>query len=104
MFGKLPDAEWFEELDPILKIYMYEHWCRDREEAYELAKSQSILVGSFTNPQAAKDMLKNEEPDFASTDEDFEKSMEMVRQGHVTGELPPEKPLHRRKRRKVITK
>lgn len=78
--GKSLDSPWFDELDPVLKVYMYEHWCRDKEEEFELARSQSILIGSFTNPSAAQDMLKSENPDFASSDEDFERSLQMIKE------------------------
>lgn len=78
--GKDLDNPWFDELDPVLKVYMYEHWCRDKEEEFEMARSQSILIGSFTNPSAAQDMLKAESPDFASSDEDFERSLEMIKE------------------------
>ena len=78
--GKSLDSPWFDELDPVLKVYMYEHWCRDKEEEFELARSQSILIGSFTNPSAAQDMLKSENPDFASSDEDFERSVQMIKE------------------------
>lgn len=76
--GKDLDDPWFDEIDPILKIYMYEHWCKDKEEAFEMARSQSILIGSFSNPAAAKDMLKTENPDFQSSDEDFERSLQLI--------------------------
>lgn len=78
--GKSLDSPWFEELDPVLKVYMFEHWCRDKEEEFEMARSQSILIGSFTNPSAAQDMLKSENPDFASSDEDFERSLQMIKE------------------------
>lgn len=78
--GKSLDNPWFEELDPVLKVYMFEHWCRDKEEEFEMARSQSILIGSFTNPSAAQDMLKSENPDFASSDEDFERSLQMIKE------------------------
>lgn len=58
---------------------MFEHWLRDEEQQYEMLKSQSILIGSFSNPEAAKAMLKAENPDFESSDADFEESLKMVR-------------------------
>jgi hypothetical protein len=92
MFRELPGSEWFEELDPMLKAYMYEQWCRDEEEKHELSRLTAILTGSFTNPEAAKKMLGVRSGDTVvheSSDEDFEKAWEMVQQA----------PLKRQRRR-----
>lgn len=91
--GKGLDDPWFDELNPVLKTYMYEHWCRDQEEAFEMARSQAILIGSFSNPAAAQDMLKSENPDFASSDEDFEQSLRLIEENK-------KKTLPKRKRQK----
>lgn len=76
----LPDDKWFEEVDPLLKAYMFEQWLQDQIEAQELQRMNAILVGSFTNPEAARNMLKSDSPDFTSSDEDFQKSIEMIEQ------------------------
>jgi len=91
------DDPWFDEIDPVLKVYMYEHWCRDKEEEFEMARSQSILIGSFSNPSAAKDMLKAENPDFSSSDADFEGSLQIVRANRIKAEQSK-----RKRQRKVI--
>lgn len=91
------DDDWFDELDPFLRRLMYEHWCCDEEENYEILKSQSILIGSFANPDAAKAMLKADNPDFASTDEDFEKSLAMV-EADRQKQFPPKKRRRRLKK------
>lgn len=57
---------------------MFEHWLRDQEEIQELERMNAILVGSFTNPEAARNMLKADSPDFSSSDEDYAKSIEMI--------------------------
>ncbi len=76
----MPDNEdWFNSIDPILYAYMRAHWEEDQEEYYQISRNLSILTGSFYNPTAAKAMLKPE-ADFHSSDEDFEKSMEMVKE------------------------
>lgn len=72
---------------------MYEQWCYDREEEYNLLRSQSILIGSFSNPAAAQDMLKIDNPDYSSSDEDFEQSLKMIRE-----QKPPSKKRKRRRR------
>ena len=95
-YQKLPDDPFFEEMDPLLKLYMYESWIAKQELEMERTRHASILTGSFSNPEAARKMVE-EEPDHASTDEEFEKSFEMAMQ--ISDE--PEKPKHRRGR-KVI--
>lgn len=96
-YSKDPDDPWFDELDPLLKTYMYEHWCLDQQEAFELTRNQAILIGSFSNPAAAKDMLKADDPDFTSSDEDFERSLKMVEED---GKKQKQK-LKKRQRRKA---
>lgn len=97
--GKDLDDPWFDELAPLLRIMMFEHWCKDKEETFEMARSQSILIGSFTNPSAAKDMLKSENPDFASSDEDFEHSLQLIDESKKQENQKKRK----RQRRKVIS-
>lgn len=75
---------------------MYEHWVRDEEQQYELLKSQAILIGSFTNPDAAKAMIKAETPDFESSEEDFEKSLKMV-----LDDREKNKPVRKKKRQRL---
>lgn len=92
----MPDDSWFDNIDPLQRRYMYEHWSRDEEQQYELLKSQAILIGSFTNPDAAKAMLKAETPDFESSNEDFDKSLEMV-----LADREKNKPVKKKKRQRL---
>lgn len=62
-----------------MKLWMFEAWFADQEDQHEFAKNYAILEGSFTNPEAAKKMLKADNPDFESDDESYEKvSQEML--------------------------
>lgn len=94
-FNKMMDDPWFDDLDPMLRRLMYEHWCRDEEQQYEMLKSQAILIGSFANPEAAKAMIKTDSPDFESSPEDFEQSMKMVEEDRHKATQP------KRRRRRV---
>lgn len=58
---------------------MFEHWAQDQAEKMELGRMVSILVGSFINPEQAQKMIKADNPDFSSSDEDFMKSLELVK-------------------------
>ncbi|KKN61313.1 hypothetical protein LCGC14_0523040 [marine sediment metagenome] len=100
-YNKEPDDDWFENLSPMKRLWMYESWCQDLEDKNEFAKSFSIFLGSFSNPEAAQQMLKKDNPDYGSTDEDFEESTRMVladreRQKEKT------RPKRRRKRRRSV--
>lgn len=67
-------------MDPVLKLYMYEHWLKDNEDKFEFAQSQSILIGSFYNPEAAQQMLQDKNPDIKaeSSVDDFEETLKFV--------------------------
>lgn len=77
-FRKMPDDPMFESLDPLMRIYLFEHFVNDQQDKKELLKMAAILTGSFTNPEAARQMIRAEEPDHQSSDEDFERTMQMV--------------------------
>lgn len=65
------------------------------EEKNEFARSYSILQGSFTNPELAHKMIKSENPDFESSDEDFDKlSNEMLERNKKENK-------HRRRRKTI---
>lgn len=75
---------------------MYEHWIEDENQKYEQRRTQAILTGSFSNPEMARKMIKDQNPDFASNEKDFEKSLEMVKNQKTEEENKP-----RRRRRKL---
>jgi hypothetical protein len=100
MFTVKPDDdEWFDNLDPVLKVYMYEHWVLDQKEDYDKLRGLAILEGSFVNPDAAKKMIKSETPDYESSDEEFLESMRMVRQDAEREKAEKALPPRRRPRR-----
>ena len=98
-FGRELDDVWFEELDPVLKLLMYESWRKDQEEENEFARSYAILQGSFANPEMAKKMIKAENPEFESSDEDFEKVSNQMLENNKQEDS---KTIKKRKRRRVI--
>ena len=75
---------------------MYEHWLKDQEEEYEKLKSTAILVGSFTNPEAARAMINSDSPKHQSSEEEMEESMRMV-----VEDREKEKKQHCRRRRVI---
>ncbi|HVI39752.1 MAG TPA: hypothetical protein VM577_03755 [Anaerovoracaceae bacterium] len=84
-------------MDPVLKLWLYESWSKDLEEANEFTRSYTVLGGYFSNPELARKMVKQENPDFESSDEDFDKaSKKMVEDNR--------KELKSRRRRKQLIK
>ncbi len=75
-------------------VWMYESWCRDLEEKNEFAKSYTILQGSFVNPEMARKMIDRENPDFETSDEDFEKLSQQI--------IEQNRKLIRKRKRKVL--
>lgn len=76
----MPDHDWFDNIDPITKLWLYESWQQDLIDQNEFAKNYSIFVGSFSNPKMAQQILSSERPEnnSVSSDEDFEESTNMV--------------------------
>lgn len=99
LFNKPPDDVFYEHINPYLKVWLYESWLHDQELEVDRLRKQAILIGSFFNPEMAQTMLKNENPDFASTDEDLDKANKAVREQILEAEKKGRK---KRKKRKVI--
>lgn len=76
---------------------MFHSWLADQEEKMEFAKAYSILIGSFSNPEMARKMSESKK--FESSEEDFEKSIQMMLDDK---EKKGDGKLHRRKRRKRL--
>jgi hypothetical protein len=76
--GKLPDDPYYEEMDPVLKRWLFENWIGDKKDEAELAKNHAYLLASFDHPDAVKQLV-GEGNVHVSTDEEFEESSRMVR-------------------------
>jgi hypothetical protein len=77
-YAKLPDDDWFEKIDPMVWLWMYMSWIEDQNGRHKFARDYSVFVGSFSNPEAGKKMRDAEDPDYASSDDDFEESWKRV--------------------------
>lgn len=77
--GKLPDDPYYEDMDPVLKRWLFESWIADKKDQAELAKNHAYLLASFDHPEAVKQML-GEGNVHVSSEEDFEESTRMVRE------------------------
>lgn len=91
MFQKLPDDPEIENMDPIMKAWMFHSWVEDQNDEYKVLENQSLLIGSFINPELAKKVMGNDGETHTSTDEEFEKNWK---------ETFEQKEIVQRKRRK----
>ncbi len=98
--GEAPDSDYYENMDPLMKLWLYESWVQDLEDKHEFAKGYSILQGSFTNPQMARDMVRKQNPEHMSSDKDFEESMRMVLEDREKSKSINGKKRRRRRRRR----
>jgi len=91
----MPDDPELEEMDPFVRMWMFSNWIEDYNEQVEVNKNLSYLIGSFINPEMVKKILETNT--VSTTDEDFEKSFEMVLKHN--NNIETEKPKRRRKKK-----
>lgn len=94
MFRRLPDDNFFENIDPMTKLWMYESWIKDEEEKHKFARDYSVFIGSFYNPEAAKQAMSQENPNYSLSEKEEEETMQKVLAARP-------KPLTRRQRRQI---
>jgi RecA/RadA recombinase len=83
---------------------MFENWVADQKDDMELAKNHAYIVGSFFDPERAKKLLGDSGNTHTSSDEDMEKSMEMVRRGSIFGDEKVEQQDEGNKKKKRARK
>lgn len=98
IFGKPMSDPFFEQMDPVEKLVMFYNWLEDKKDNYELAKQHGLLVGSFINPDAAKKMSDDSNV-IKSSEQDFEKSMNLVKEINENIDGPI-----RKRKKKLINK
>lgn len=96
MFKKTPDDPELENIDPYLKYWMYINWLEDYNDQFDMLKNIAMMIGSFSNPEAVKRMLGSDGKQFTSTDEEFEESLDIIKEEN---KQIKEKIKHRRKRK-----
>lgn len=101
IYKTTPDDKRITEMDPVQKIWMFQNWLADQNDNAELAKNHAYLIGSFTNPEAVKQLMGDNNV-FESTDEDFEESTKMVRDASLLLQAPS--PIDNRKRHRRTLK
>lgn len=80
-------------------MYMFQHWLEDTNEQVELFKHHGYLIGSFTNPEAVKQMLGGNT--YTASDEDFDEVSKKVAEAIKNqGETEKKIESNRKRRRK----
>jgi len=74
----LPNDPFFEEMDPMVKLWLYESWSYEYEQKINQDRALGILIGSFTNPEAAKKLSGKLNPQFSVEEEEVDKIMEEI--------------------------
>ena len=85
-------------MDPVLRLWYFENWIMDQKEKIEIAKNHAFLLGSFWNPEAAKNLM-DDENNIKLSDEEFEASLDIVRKSREEQEV--NQTVKRRGRRTV---
>jgi len=85
------------DMDPVRKLWMYEQWLGDHRDTAELAKNHAYLLGSFSNPEAVRQMMNDNVHE--SSDEDFEETQRMIKEFKPI--MIEEESSKKKKRRKV---
>ena len=100
MFGKLPDDPFITDMDPVQKMWFYEHWLGNHRDDAELAKNHAYLLASFSNPQAVQDILNPNVHE--SSEDDFDESCKMVEKANMALEELEQPTKKRRRKAKLI--
>ena len=95
-FQKLPNDPFFEEMDPLMYLWLFNNWDAKQNREQEYLKNIGILIGSFYNPEAAQKMLDSNV--IKTSDEEFEKLVD-----DIIGKPGINERVSRRKR-KILSK
>lgn len=82
-----------------MKLWMYENWLADQNDNVELAKNHAYLLASFSNPEAVKKIL-DEDNVIESNEEDFEDTLKMIRDFNMKS-LEVDGKIKKKKRKKL---
>jgi hypothetical protein len=93
----LPDDPDIEDMDPIMRAWMFYNWLEDYADDSKLLENQGYLIGSFINPEAVKKALGKDGTTFKSSDEEFEKFSNELIQNSQKETIKP-----KRRRKKFI--
>jgi hypothetical protein len=100
MRGCFPDDPELENMDPIMRAWMFYNWIEDYNDENKLLENQGYLIGSFTNPELVQKMLGIGSNEITSSDEEFEETSRKIME--MNKKLDEEKNKKTRKRKRKI--
>jgi len=92
-------------MDPVQRLWMFNHWVGDQNDQAELAKNHAYLLASFDHPEAVKELVGGGDV-HQSTEEEFEESSQMVREMSLKAislQQPKQEASKKAKRKKRLT-
>lgn len=73
-----PDSSFIEDMDEYTWIWLYQSWLQDMEDTHKTYKDYALFLGAFYNPELAKNLSKQDNPDYESTEQDDEKTEQFL--------------------------
>jgi hypothetical protein len=101
MLHKLPDDPELEDMDPVMKMWMFNNWLEDYSDEYKLLENQGYLIGSFINPEMVKKILGKDAKTFEASDEAFEKFSKELFDNNRKEDEEAAKTMKRRRKRMI---
>jgi len=95
MFKKFPDDPEIENMDPIMRAWMFHNWIEDFYDEHKTLENQGYLIGSFINPELVQRVLGKDSETFVSSDKEFDELSKRIREQNDT----QDKSLKKRKRK-----
>lgn len=82
-------------MDVSIWLWMYQSWLQDLEDKQEFAENLGTFVGSFSNSEMAKKIIKSKTPDYQMDEKSFDK---ISRDIHESSKKELEQKQRRRRR------
>jgi hypothetical protein len=79
---------------------MFYSWIEDKKDKNESDKNHAYLIGGFSNPAMLQKILNKDQNVVSTTEEDFEKTLEMIKD--YGKDTENNASLKRRRKRKKI--
>lgn len=97
-FKKFPDDPEIENINPIMRAWMFHSWLEDFTDEQKMLENQGYLIGSFINPELVKKLLGSDSETFASSDKEFEELSKRI----IEQNRSEDKALKKRKRKRKL--
>jgi hypothetical protein len=99
MRGCFPNDPELENMDPIMKAWMFYNWIEDYNDENKLLENQGYLIGLFTNPELVQKMLGIGSNEHSSSDEEFEETSRRIMEMNKKIDKENSKKTRKRKRK-----